>query len=74
MTRAEIREQALTQLSPSERIALAEDLWDSVRPGDLDVPDWHLEVVRERLDQDDDSPDDVIPGEEVLARLRAPRA
>ena len=74
MTKIEIKEQALTQLSPEERVALAVDLWDSVEPGDIAVPDWHLDIVRERLAEDDRDPEGDLPGEELLAWLRQPRA
>ncbi len=74
MTRVELKEQALAQLSPEERVALAVDLWDSVEPGDIAVPDWHLEIVRERLAEDERDPEGALPGEELLAWLRQPRA
>jgi putative addiction module component (TIGR02574 family) len=73
MTKSEIREEALSKLSPEERIELAFDLWDSLTPADVPVPEWHLEVLRERLAEDERDPDGAIPGEEVLARLRRPR-
>ena len=73
MTRVEFKEQALAQLSPEERVALAVDLWDSVEPGDIGVPDWHLEIVRERLAEDERDPEAALPGEELLAWLRQPR-
>ena len=73
MTKTEIKEQALKQLSPEERIELAVDLWESVEPGDIAVPDWHLAIVRQALEEDERDPDSAIPGEEVLERLRRPR-
>jgi putative addiction module component (TIGR02574 family) len=74
MTKTEIREQALLQLTPEERVALAVDLWDSVQPGEIPIPDWHLEIVRERLAEDQRDPQGALPGEELLAWLRQPRA
>lgn len=74
MTKTEIQEQALTQLSPAERVALAVDLWDSVAPEDIAVPDWHLDIVRERLAEDKRNPEGALPGEELLAWLHQPRA
>lgn len=74
MTKSEIKEQALTQLTPNERVALAVDLWDSVEPGDISVPAWHLELVRERLAEDELDPQGALPGEELLTWLRKPRA
>ncbi|HVT61231.1 MAG TPA: addiction module protein [Thermoanaerobaculia bacterium] len=73
-TKTEIKEQALTQLSPEERLELAVDLWESIEPGDIAVPDWHLEIVRERLAEHRRDPESARPGEELLAWLRQPRA
>ena len=73
MTRTEFKEQALTELSPEDRVALAVDLWDSVEPAELSVPDWHRGIVRERMAEDDRDPEGALPGEELIAWLRQPR-
>ena len=74
MTKAEIRHQALATLSPEERVELAVELWESLDPADLAVPDWHLDVVRERLEQHRRDPESALPGDELLAWLHRPRA
>ena len=74
MTKTEIREEALTKLSPEERIELAVDLWDSLSAENVPVPAWHLEIIRERLAEDERDPDGALPGEELLEWLRKPRA
>jgi len=66
-----IQEQALRELSPDERLALAAALWESVDEGAA-TPEWHRELVRERLEDYRRNPDDVIAGEEVLASFRRP--
>jgi len=67
MTKIEaIQEQALKELTADERLALAAALWESVEESDA-PPEWHRELVRERLADYRRNPDDVIPGEEVLA-------
>ncbi len=72
MTKVEvIQEQALRELSPDERLALAAALWESVEESAA-TPEWHRELVRERLEDYRRNPDDVIPGEEVLASFRRP--
>jgi len=73
MTKTEIREQALTRLSPEERIELAVELWESVDPADVPSPAWHLDLVRERLAEHERDPESALPGEELLAWLRQPR-
>lgn len=69
MTKTEIREEALSKLSPEERIELAFDLWDSLTPKNVPVPAWHLEMVRERLAEYERDPENTVPWEEVKASL-----
>ena len=73
MTRTQLKEQALSELSPEDRLSLAMDLWDSVQPGELSVPDWHRSIVRERLAEDERDPEGALPGEELIVWLRQPR-
>ena len=38
-------------LSADEKIEYVESLWDSiVQAGDVPIPDWHRELIRERLE------------------------
>ena len=67
--------EALRRLSVSERLRLVEDLWDSIA---ADAPDEALPVTPElaaeldrRLAEHEANPDDVVPWEEVRARLVA---
>jgi putative addiction module component (TIGR02574 family) len=67
--------EALRRLSVSERLRLVEDLWDSIAQ---DAPDEALPVTPElaaeldrRLAEHEANPDDVVPWEEVRARLVA---
>ena len=72
MTKVEaIQEQALRELSPDERLALAAALWESAEESRA-TPEWHRELIRERLEDYRRNPDDVIPGDEVLASFRRP--
>ena len=72
MTKVEaIQEQALRELSPDERLALAEALWESAEESRA-TPEWHRELIRERLADYRRNPDEVIPGDEVLASFRKP--
>lgn len=72
MTKVEaIQEQALRELSADERLALAAALFESVDEGAA-TPEWHRELIRERLADYRRNPDDVIAGEEVLASFRRP--
>lgn len=72
MTKVEvIQEQALRERSPDERLALAAAIWESVEDSAV-TPEWHRDLVRERLEDYRRDPDDVIAGEEVLASFHRP--
>jgi putative addiction module component (TIGR02574 family) len=65
--------EALRRLSVDERLRLVEDLWDSIAE---DAPDEALPVTPElaaeldrRLAEHEANPEDVVPWEEVRARL-----
>lgn len=64
----------LLQLTPAERIELAQDLWDSIEPGAEDVLQLTQEQMKEidrRLAEHERDPGSALPWEEVRARLRA---
>jgi putative addiction module component (TIGR02574 family) len=68
----------LMQLSPAERLDIAEKLWDSIhppgsaRPGEIVVltPEQMAEIDR-RLAEHERNPERAAPWEEVRARLWA---
>ena len=62
----------LLELSPAERIQLAEDLWDSVVASPETMPGLTAEQVAEierRLAEQARDPSRAVPWEEVRARL-----
>jgi putative addiction module component (TIGR02574 family) len=62
----------LLELTPAERIQLAEDLWDSVSASPENMPDLtpaQLEEIERRLQDYARNPGATIPWEEVRARL-----
>jgi putative addiction module component (TIGR02574 family) len=50
----------LMALPAADRLALAEQLWNSVseNPAHVPVPQWHLDILAERLGDDEASPAD----------------
>ena len=48
LAKSKIQREALS-LPAQERIQLVVDLWDSLAPGEIPVPDWQRELVRDRL-------------------------
>jgi putative addiction module component (TIGR02574 family) len=69
-TKAEIRRQA-SQLPKAEQIELVIELWDSIGAESIAVPDWHREIIRERLKAlETMRPEDrSLPWEEVHKRV-----
>ena len=63
-------------LSAEEKIDYLQALWDRIAeaPDDVSVPDWHLEIVEQRLAAHRDHPERVVTWEEaeadILSRLR----
>jgi len=63
----------LDKLSWEDRLALVQELWDSItaeKPGGL-LTDAQREELRRRVAEADANPDDVIPWEQVKAEGRA---
>lgn len=61
----------ISALTVSERIQLAEDLWDSVAAADTDIPltPAQVEELDRRLDDLERNPDAGVPWEVARARL-----
>ena len=70
ITKAELQRQA-AQLSTEERIELVLELWETIEPESRPVPDWHLEIIRERLAALEATPrsERSTPWEEVHQRV-----
>jgi putative addiction module component (TIGR02574 family) len=71
MKNAEIRR--LLELPVTERMELAQILWESVEPEDeasfLPIPAWQRQILDERLADLERNPDDEQPWEDVKAEL-----
>ena len=68
----------LMQLSPAERLDIAEKLWESVDPNDPNIVDdiaplseEQMQEVRRRIAEHERDPGSAIPWEEVREGLRA---
>ena len=70
LAKSEIQEEALN-LPARERIELVVRLWDSLVPGDIPVPDWQRDLIRDRLATlDEIAPEErSVPWETVRKRL-----
>jgi putative addiction module component (TIGR02574 family) len=61
------------KLSPAEKIELANELWESIPPGEEEfelTPEQWQEIER-RMAEHERDPSRAIPYEEFMARLRA---
>ena len=58
LSKSEIQREAL-HLPPQERIELVVELWGSLGPAEIPVPEWQLDLIRDRLA----ALKDVQPGE-----------
>ena len=61
----------LDQLSRDERLALVQALWDSIAPEGTLLTEAQRTELERRADEDDASPDDGVPWEQVKAQARA---
>ena len=62
LAKSEIQREAL-DLPAQERIELVVELWDSLAPGEIPVPDWQRHLIRDRLT----ALEDVLPEERSVA-------
>jgi putative addiction module component (TIGR02574 family) len=62
----------LMKLSPSERIQLAQDLWDSIAEEEMPpLTPEQIEEIERRLAEHEKDPGRAVPWEEVRAQLWA---
>lgn len=48
LAKSEIRREALN-LPAQERLELVVELWNSLAPGEIPIPDWQRDLIRDRL-------------------------
>lgn len=58
----------LDQLSPEDRMALLELLWDSLDTACYSPPDWHIRELEKRVADAEKNPGAAIPWEEFKVR------
>ena len=70
LAKSEIQREALN-LPAQERIELVVELWDSLVPGEIPVPDWQRDLIRDRLGAlEDILPEErSVPWKEVRKRV-----
>ena len=75
LAKSQIQREALN-LPVRERIELVVELWDSLTPGEIPVPEWQRDLIRNRLAALEDIPPEErsAPWEAVRRRIFADRA
>ncbi len=75
LAKAQIQKEALN-LPAQERIELVVELWDSLAPGEIPLPEWQRDLIQDRLAAlDEISPDErSAPWEAVRPRIFADKA
>ena len=70
---ASIKSLGIDRLPIEERLALVEDLWDSIAADSAAVPLTEAQRIelQKRIEEDDAHPDDVIPWEQIKASTLA---
>jgi putative addiction module component (TIGR02574 family) len=61
------------RLSVDEQIDYVQALWDRIAasPDRVPVPDWHRQLIDERLAEHETNPDDVVSWDEVRSAIEA---
>ena len=68
-----LKSLGIDRLSVEERLALVEELWDSIAESSADLPltEAQRAELERRLAEHEAHPDDVIPWEEIKASITA---
>ena len=66
-----LKSLGIDRLSVEERLALVEELWDSIdeSSGDLPLTDAQQAELDRRLAEHEANPDDVVPWEDIKASI-----
>ncbi len=64
-----LSKEEIFDLSAQERLHLIESLWDSLSPADVPVPEWHRQLIEQRLDDHRRNPDDSVSWEALEGEL-----
>ena len=70
LAKSAIQKEALN-LPAQERIELVVELWDSLAPGEIPIPDWQRDLIRDRLTALEEIPPEQrsVPWEAVRKRV-----
>jgi len=58
------------QLSPKEKQQLSSVLWDEVKEEDIDIPEAHKKIVRQRLKHMNEKPETNLGWEDIERKIK----
>ena len=64
-----LTKEEIFDLSAEERLHLIESLWDSLSPSEVPPPEWHKQLIDERLEDHRRNPDDSVSWEDFRDEL-----
>ena len=64
-----LTKQEIFNLTAEERLQLIESLWDSLSPSEVPLPEWHKQLIDQRLEDHRRNPDDSSSWEELRDEL-----
>lgn len=59
------------QLSPSEKQLLGEVLWTEQNIDDIEIPEEHKRIVRERIKKYENNPDSYLKWDDIESKMNA---
>ncbi|HEX4320517.1 MAG TPA: addiction module protein [Acidobacteriaceae bacterium] len=67
---ATLTKSEIAALSVDERLALIDDLWESIEePLTAEPPEWHREELKRILEEEERNPQPGVPWEQLRAEL-----
>ena len=69
--RATVKSLGIDRLSIEDRAHLAEEIWESIEAEESasDIPEWHKQILDERLAESETNPVEGVSWEEAKARI-----
>lgn len=58
------------QLSPKEKQELSNVLWDEIREEEINIPEGHKKIVRQRLKQMEEHPENCLSWEDIERKIK----
>jgi putative addiction module component (TIGR02574 family) len=58
------------QLSPKEKLQLSSVIWDETKDEEIDIPEEHKIVVRQRLERMEEHPESCLTWEDIERKIK----